>query len=65
MDQPPRTKSDPSCINLLVVDVDSDPLAEHQLHRGRVAELHRGFDDQVDALVRGRDPVEVHRIMDG
>lgn len=58
-------KSDPSCSNLLVVDVDSDPLAEHQLHGGRVAELHRGFDDQVNAFVRRRDAVEVHRIVDG
>lgn len=52
MDHPLLIKSDPSCNNLLVVDVDRNPLAEHQLHGGRVAELHRGFDDQVDALVR-------------
>lgn len=51
--------------HLLVVDVDGDPLAEHQLHGGGVAELHRGFDDQVDAFVRRRDPVEVRRVMDG
>lgn len=51
--------------NLLVVDVDGDPLAQHQLHAGRVAQLHRGFDDQVNSLVGGRDPVEVHRVVDG
>lgn len=52
-------------IHLFVVDVDSDPLAEHQLHGGGVAELHRGFDDQVDAFVRRRDAVEMHGVMDG
>lgn len=51
--------------NLLVVDVDGDPLAQHQLHARRVAQLHRGFDDQVNALVGGRDAVEVHRVVDG
>lgn len=51
--------------HLFVVDVDGDALAEHQLHGGRVAELHRGFDDQVDAFVWRRDPVEVHRVVDG
>lgn len=54
-----------SSINLFVVDVDSNPLAEHQLHGGRVAELHRGFNDQVDAFIWRRDPVEVNRIMNG
>lgn len=53
------------CVNLLVVDVDSNPLAEHQLHGGGVAELDRGFDDQVNALVRRRDAVEVNGIVDG
>lgn len=51
--------------NLFVVDVDGDPLAEHQLHGGRVAELHRGFDDQVNAFVGSRDAVQVHRVVDG
>lgn len=58
-------KAECSGINLFVVDVDSDPLADHQLHGGGVAELHRGFDDQVDALVGRCDPVEVYRIVDG
>lgn len=54
-----------SSIDLFVVDVDSDPLAEHQVHGGRVAELHGAFDDQINAFVRRRDAVEVHRIVDG
>lgn len=59
------TTYDPSCINLLVVNVNSDPLAEHQLHVGRMAELHCGFDDQVNAFVGRCDSVEMHRIVDG
>lgn len=55
----------PACLHLFVVDVDGNPLAQHQLHGGGVAELHRGFDDQVNAFVRGRDAVEVHRVVDG
>ena len=46
--------------HLLVVDVDSDSLADHQLHGGRVAELQRYLGDQVDALVGRGDAVEVH-----
>lgn len=56
---------DRSVADLLVVDVDGDPLAQHQLHARRVAQLHRGFDDQVNALVGRRDPIEVHRVVDG
>lgn len=52
-------------MNLLVVDVHCNPLAKHQLHGGGVAELHRGFNDQVDALIWWGDPVQVNRIMDG
>ena len=59
------TSSDLICVNLFVVDVDSDPLAEHQLHGGGVAELDRGFDDQVNAFVRRSDAVEVNGIVDG
>ena len=50
----------PLSTHLLVVDVDSDPLADHQLHGGGVAELQRYLGDQVDALVGRRDAVEVH-----
>lgn len=52
-------------MNLFVVDIDSNPLAEHQLHGGRVAELYCGFDNQVDAFIGRRDPIEMHRIMNG
>lgn len=52
-------------MNLFVVDVDGNPLAEHQLHGCRVAQLHCGFDDQVNALIGGRDSIEVYRIVDG
>lgn len=57
VDWPALIKSAPPCMNLFVVDVDGDPLAEHQLHGGRVAELHCGFNDQVNAFIRGRDAV--------
>lgn len=61
----PLLRSDPPWVNLFVVDVDGNPFAEHQFHRGGVAELHRGFDNQVNALVGGRDAVQVHRIVNG
>lgn len=54
-----------SSLNLLVVDVYSDPLAQHQFQGGRVAELHSGFHDQVNALVGRRDAIEVHRVVNG
>lgn len=60
-----RAHPDPSLADLLVVDVDGDPLAKHQLHARRVAQLHCGLDDKVNALVGGRDPIEVHRVVDG
>lgn len=44
-------------IHLFVIDVDGDAFTQHQLHGGRVAELHRGFDDQVDAFMWRCDPV--------
>lgn len=52
-------------INLLVVDVYGDPLAQHQFQGGRVAELHRGFHDQVNPLVGRRDAVQVHGVVNG
>lgn len=52
-------------MNLLVVDVHSNPLAQHQLQGGWVAELHRGFHDQVNTLVGGSDAIEVHRVVNG
>lgn len=52
-------------MNLFVVDVYSDPLAQHQLQGGRVAELHCGFHNQVNTLVGRRDAVEVHGVVNG
>ncbi len=51
--------------DLFVVDVNSDPLAQHQLHRRRVTELNRGFHDQVDPLAGRRDPVQMDGVVDG
>lgn len=54
-----------SSTNLLVVDVYGDPLAKHQLQGGRVAELHRGFHDQINTLVGRCDAIEVHGVVNG
>lgn len=48
------------------VDIHADPLSEHQLHVGGMAELNHHSDYQVDALIRPHSPpTELGTLVDG
>lgn len=53
-----------SCLHyLLVVNIGCNPLPQHQLHGGWVAELNDRLHNQVDPFVLWSDPVQVQRVV--
>lgn len=51
-------------VHLSAIDIDTDALAQHQLHLCRVAELDSGSDNQVNPLLRRRPLAQLDAVMD-